>query len=398
MLSSNATIPADRVRLLPIAEALEPRLEKLCRQIVSRVRRAVPFYATTSLVADEALAASCDGILRSLLDGMGGAMIDTSPAATSGRRQAEAGVPLPAVMSAFRIGFHQMWKAVADLAGPRPDISREDLLRAATWLWHAQDLCTDAMAAAHDQQMRQQLIDGHAERLRLTEALFQSRLSDHRSLWEVAEALGLPRCGPYVVVAAKCPTSGSPALPGAAAMLRSLDVFSAWLVLPDVHAGIAAVPNETRYASLLGLLARIAAARVGVSPPFDDLGDTAEALRYARVAVNDRVQTQLVTVFDDSPLAALAVSAPRVTRKLARTMLGHFDHQTGNERDVLLETLRVWIDCDGSINDAADRLFCHPNTVRYRLRRVEQHTGRSLSAPRDLTELCLAFQAYWHEW
>ena len=47
---------------------------------------------------------------------------------------------------------------------------------------------------------------------------------------------------------------------------------------------------------------------------------------------------------------------------------------------------------DGSVDDAAYALSCHPNTVRYRLRRIEKVTDRSLRVPRDLAELCLAFE------
>ena len=35
----------------------------------------------------------------------------------------------------------------------------------------------------------------------------------------------------------------------------------------------------------------------------------------------------------------------------------------------------------------------HPNTVRHRLRRISAATGRSLTAPRDVAELCLALEA-----
>jgi len=44
-------------------------------------------------------------------------------------------------------------------------------------------------------------------------------------------------------------------------------------------------------------------------------------------------------------------------------------------------------------SQAAARLFVHPNTVRHRLRRISAATGRSLSAPRDVAELCLALEA-----
>jgi len=61
---------------------------------------------------------------------------------------------------------------------------------------------------------------------------------------------------------------------------------------------------------------------------------------------------------------------------------------------MLFETFRVWQDNDASLRGAAEVLFCHPNTVRYRLRRIEKRTGRSLSRPRDVAELCLAFEIH----
>jgi hypothetical protein len=35
-----------------------------------------------------------------------------------------------------------------------------------------------------------------------------------------------------------------------------------------------------------------------------------------------------------------------------------------------------------------------PSTIRYRLRRIEKRTGRSLSHPRDVAELCLAVEVH----
>jgi DNA-binding PucR family transcriptional regulator len=64
------------------------------------------------------------------------------------------------------------------------------------------------------------------------------------------------------------------------------------------------------------------------------------------------------------------------------------------ERETLFETFREWQDNDASVGGAAERLFCHPNTVRHRLRRIEKRTGRSLSRPRDVAELCLAFEVH----
>ncbi|WP_234808147.1 PucR family transcriptional regulator [Mycolicibacillus trivialis] len=117
------------------------------------------------------------------------------------------------------------------------------------------------------------------------------------------------------------------------------------------------------------------------------------SLRYARVALEAPEQRDSnVRVFDDSMLGIAAVSAPEVTRKLSEITLGPFNALPSDERLILSETFAVWLDHNGSISEAAAALFCHPNTVRNRLRRIEEHTGRSLTAPRELAELCLAFE------
>ncbi len=52
------------------------------------------------------------------------------------------------------------------------------------------------------------------------------------------------------------------------------------------------------------------------------------------------------------------------------------------DRDpVLAETLRAYLDCFGDIAAAASRLQVHPNTVRYRVRRVEKLLYTSLADP-----------------
>jgi sugar diacid utilization regulator len=101
-----------------------------------------------------------------------------------------------------------------------------------------------------------------------------------------------------------------------------------------------------------------------------------------------------VAVFDGSILATAAVSAPEVMMQLTGNALDGFDHLPDAEREMLFETFRVWQDNDASVRSVAEVLICHPNTVRHRLRRIEKHTGRSLSRPKDVAELCLAFEVH----
>jgi DNA-binding PucR family transcriptional regulator len=79
-------------------------------------------------------------------------------------------------------------------------------------------------------------------------------------------------------------------------------------------------------------------------------------------------------------------------RHVAGSILAALGQIPAGQRPVLLATLGAWLDNGGSASKAASVLFCHPNTVRHRMRRLEQLTGRSLSDPRGIAELSLAFE------
>jgi DNA-binding PucR family transcriptional regulator len=120
----------------------------------------------------------------------------------------------------------------------------------------------------------------------------------------------------------------------------------------------------------------------------------AQALHVAKVMLRGPTDSTFsVAVFDGSILATAAVSAPEAMIKTVGTALDRF-RDLPDDREMLFETFRVWQDNDGSVRSAAKALTCHPNTVRHRLRRIEKHTGRSLSRPKDVAELCLAFEVH----
>ena len=248
--------------------------------------------------------------------------------------------------------------------------------------------------ADRDEQKRQ-LLGEESGRSLLIDSLLYGRIVDQWSVWEVANRLRLPNHGPFVVVAAEIAAVGTVALPEIESKLRSLDVYSAWRVLPDLQVGIVHTKSEQHLHKILALLSRTTTDRVGVSARFDDLRDTPQAFHVAKVTLCSRAQSgSPIAVFDGSILATAAVSAPQVMIKSAGTVLDGFDDLGDEERELLFETFRVWQESDASVRATAEVLICHPNTVRYRLRRIEQRTGRSLSRPRDIAELCLAFEVH----
>lgn len=56
----------------------------------------------------------------------------------------------------------------------------------------------------------------------------------------------------------------------------------------------------------------------------------------------------------------------------------------------LTQTLDAYLDSGGAIEACARRLFVHPNTVRYRLKRIAEFTGRDPAVPRDAYVLRVA--------
>lgn len=56
----------------------------------------------------------------------------------------------------------------------------------------------------------------------------------------------------------------------------------------------------------------------------------------------------------------------------------------------LLESLRVYLDCNGHWDAAAQRLGVHRHTLRYRMRRVAELVGRDLDDPAARAELWIA--------
>jgi DNA-binding PucR family transcriptional regulator len=63
------------------------------------------------------------------------------------------------------------------------------------------------------------------------------------------------------------------------------------------------------------------------------------------------------------------------------------------EGRMLLHTLTTWFATGGNVTESGALLFCHRNTVRNRLRRIEDLSGRSLADPRGIAELYVAAQA-----
>jgi PucR C-terminal helix-turn-helix domain len=126
---------------------------------------------------------------------------------------------------------------------------------------------------------------------------------------------------------------------------------------------------------------------IGIGPVAGDLAGLAHSrsstdriLRVLREGRGERRAARL----DDIQVEALmlelrdmvAARGDRPTGALARLMAYDERHHAN-----LVETLQAWLDAFGDVNAAAEALYVHPNTFRYRLRRLAEVGRIDLADP-----------------
>ncbi|WP_406384816.1 PucR family transcriptional regulator [Streptomyces sp. NBC_01618] len=81
-----------------------------------------------------------------------------------------------------------------------------------------------------------------------------------------------------------------------------------------------------------------------------------------------------------------------VRRAFTARLLDPLRDYDRRHRAELIPTLETFLDCDGSWTRCASRLHLHVNTLRYRVGRIEQLTGRDLSRLEDKLDFFLALR------
>ncbi|MFE3070421.1 PucR family transcriptional regulator [Streptomyces sp. NPDC059247] len=81
-----------------------------------------------------------------------------------------------------------------------------------------------------------------------------------------------------------------------------------------------------------------------------------------------------------------------VRRAFTARLLDPLRDYDRRHRAELIPTLEAFLDCDGSWTRCATRLHLHVNTLRYRVGRIEQLTGRDLSRLEDKLDFFLALR------
>ncbi len=160
------------------------------------------------------------------------------------------------------------------------------------------------------------------------------------------------------------------------------------LLRPDGDGAVEDLRNEVT--ARLGVEV-VAGAGSPVAP-----AETGRSLREARYALQVcRVERRPMADFQTlgTYRLLLTLQEPDALRAFADSVLVALDRYDGEHGGELILSLRAFLDHNARWEAAAGELYVHRHTLRYRMRKVEELTGRDLSTPHDRMEFWLAIRA-----
>jgi hypothetical protein len=377
-----------------LAAELLDQTDVLADDLVDHIVAQIDLYRAETLVDQAELQRSLTANMEHILGRLSGRPLDFEAPKQIGRRRAAQGMPLPEVLRAYRLGFAFLWQRLLDAARRSGPQCVDALLDTATTVWELADDFSLAVTESYRQAMSERLLAADRRRSGIVSAVLGGPGAADLSAWEVAKLLDMPYEGIFVVLVAKASDDRGAPLPDLDGRLRRRGIASAWRSQPAHEIAVLSLGRRQAVDELLALLAEIPTARVGLSPVFDRLDGTARALRLAQIALETLPsKSGGVRQLPDVPLTDLLVRDLDTTRRFVLRVLGNVLALPDDDRATLLATAEAWIAAHGSAAEAGRVLYCHENTVRHRLHRLEGHLRVSLDDPRNLADLTTALEA-----
>ncbi|WP_369251476.1 PucR family transcriptional regulator [Streptomyces sp. R41] len=294
--------------------------------------------------------------------------------------RAADGRPVQAVLRAYRVAGTVLTDEIAARA---PRLTAEDAFALARMLLTTLDTLSEEMATAYAATSEDLTGDRDRALRLLLDDLIAGRHASVGALTDRSARLGIQLPDPYCLLVAEPVGADRPdmAHDAAAGLLDALAV-------PGGEVTSLATVRGSRAVLLLPAGAAAGAGAVLGARSWRGCAITGESLDRVAVAhrlAADALDTapahahrpgRLLTDADAHVLALLAGHPAAAPDHIARLVLGPL---TDPGRQHLLEALTAYIDT-GSANAAARELHLHAQSLRYRLRRIHELTGRD---PRD---------------
>ena len=391
-----------------VAGALAPHTAELSADIYELIVREIPQLRTDSRVLTLLQASVAENVATVLHILQHGIDLDHvhAPAAAEeyARRLAQRGIPMAALLRAYRIGSTRFQHWCLQELGRRTDdasiVSAAGLRIAETTAAYI-DRVSEELVSAYETEKEnwlrnlgaaraarvRALLQGDRADVDTSEAILGYRLRQHHVgvvCWlgdAEAGGRGLARLEHATVeLARQAECQGRP-------IFLPQDESSAWAWLPLGARDTFAVPAPRRRAAGAdpGIRFAFGAAAAGV-PGFRRTHR--QALGAHAVALAAGPSGQRLTSFTEvAPLALMSGSVELLRAWVIETLGSLADDNDNNAR--LRDTLGVFLQENGSFKATAERLILHKNSVQYRVRKAEEAIGYPVDDNRLHLELAL---------
>ena len=296
----------------------------------------------------------------------------------AGRVEFLEGRTMDSLQTAVRVGARTVWRHIGR-AGKDLGMSADALLTLAEAIFaYVDDICVVAVAGYTEAQA--QASGSYERKRRQLLKLLLDRIGQPQQVADLAAAVDWRLPGTVAVVALEYRPDHLrlPAPSLGRDVLVDLESTDPCLLLPDPATGAA---FDKAAAELeRALVGRRAA--IGPAVPLAEAHRSRSVARRALALRHRRMLPETDLIRCDQHLGALLrfVDEPLVSH-LAERVRDVLNPLTDKQRERAASTLHAWLRTRGDINEAADVLAVHPQTVRYRLNQLESLLGEQLADP-----------------
>jgi hypothetical protein len=396
-----AEICAERARILGVVQeriddVVDAALAKMCEEIPAYAAAGPPLFADARHQIQLHYRLKLDRLLGE--DDV--SLDDLAFARNAAMRRARSGFALEDYINAFRVGQQVFWEAVLDAAGPTA-AGREAALSLATPLMRYCDFASTHAGHAYAEFRQHAVADADRERRDLLEHLLAGELPGRGPLRAAAQGYGMGAARLMVVVAAPAGPGGDPDAAGAALARAALGDTRTLVVLRQAE--IVAVPALGPGCDAARVCDRVDAVEarlreaglplaLGISTPAAGVAELPRAYAEAHAALELVADGGVAALPRLAAFDYLTLSAPETARRLVAPALRAFLADDRARGGGLRDTVQALAAADLQVAGAARRLQVHPNTLQYRVSRIEERTGRNPRRVADLIELLVAIR------
>lgn len=298
--------------------------------------------------------------------------------------EAYEGRQLHTLQSAYRIGAQSGWRRVMALH-QRHDLTPETVSMLADALFaYMEELAASSVRGYREAkaQLNDELQAGRRRLLRLiVDGAPRDLLAEHAesARWVLPDEVTVIVLRPSAPIVRSLLDDD---------LLTDLDGTEPYLVVPG--------PLTADRRAMLELAVAESKAAAGLTVSLERAPDS---LRWARRALG-LVHEEVI---DDGPLTLCAdhlvtlwlFADAALIDQIARRQFAAVGHLTERQRERLIETLRVWLRTRGTAAQVGEELGVHPQTVRYRMRQIEQALGDDIADPDTRFAIEVALRALW---